>query len=212
MLFFRIKWPLIWLFVLAAAAPVQASPNLFGYAEARQDDLKAFGQWLDVLERHVLEDAPEGNCNDASFNRCHLRAWFAFLDSIRSLAPAEQLDRINRYANRKQYIIDLDNYGQSDYWAIAREFLYNGGDCEDYAITKLFSLRWLNFAANSIRIVVLQDTNLRVAHAILAVYRDGEIFILDNQTEQVLPHHQIVHYVPVYSIDEKFWWIHTPAS
>ena len=35
--------------------------------------------------------------------------------------------------------------------------------------TKLFSLRWLDFSPAELRIVVLQDTNLRVPHAVLAV-------------------------------------------
>src|SRR5690606_7024803 len=106
--------------------------------------------------------------------------------------------------------LDIDNYGLDDYWAVAREFLYNGGDCEDYAITKLLSLRWLGLATERLRIVVLQDTNLRIPHAVLAVYDNDDIFILDNLTEQVVSHRDIVHYVPVYSINEAHWWIHTP--
>ena len=187
-----------------------ATQNLFGYQEDKQSDIALFKQWLDVLERHIELDVPEADCAERRFNRCHLRAWLAFIEEIRELPFAIQLQRINAYANRKRYVLDIDNYGVNDYWAVAREFLYNGGDCEDYAITKLLSLRWLGVETERLRIVVLQDTNLRIPHAVLAVYDNDDIFILDNQTEQVVSHRDIVHYVPVYSINEAHWWIHTP--
>jgi predicted transglutaminase-like cysteine proteinase len=186
--------------------------DLFGYREIQQREMQLFGQWLSALERHILEDTAEVDCTEHRFNRCHLRDWLGFLEEIRSLPPSEQLVRVNRYANEKRYVLDIDNYNMVDYWAIARQFLYNGGDCEDYAITKFFSLRWLGFRQQQLRIVVLQDTNLRIPHAVLAVSMDNDIRILDNQLRQVVTHRQIVHYVPVYSINEHNWWIHTPAS
>ena len=188
-----------------------ASPSLFGYQETQQNQSASFSQWVRVLERHIREDLPEADCSAATLNRCHLRQWQAFLSGIRGLPLREQLQQINTYANKKHYIIDMENYGVEDYWAIAREFLYNGGDCEDYALTKMFSLMWLGFDPEQMRIVILQDTNLRVPHAVLAVYNHNEILVLDNQIQQVVDHRQVVHYVPVYSINEKHWWIHTPV-
>ncbi len=188
-----------------------ATPSLFGYQETQQADITPFKQWLDVLERHIRLDVPEADCTETRFNSCHLREWHAFLDSIRKLPFATQLTRINDYANNKKYVLDIDNYGMTDYWAVAREFLYNGGDCEDYAITKLLSLRWLGIDMDRLRIVVLQDTNLRIPHAVLAVYNNNDVLILDNQTNQVVSHRDIVHYVPVYSINEAHWWIYTPV-
>lgn len=188
-----------------------ATPSLFGYQETQQADITPFKQWLDVLERRIRLDVPEADCTETRFNSCHLRAWQAFLTSIHDLPFTTQLTRINDYANNKKYVLDIDNYGMTDYWAVAREFLYNGGDCEDYAITKLFSLRWLGVDMDRLRIVVLQDTNLRIPHAVLAVYNNNDVLILDNQTKQVVSHRDIVHYVPVYSINEAHWWIYTPV-
>lgn len=187
-----------------------AAPALFGYQETQQSDLTPFRQWLDALERHIRLDVPEADCTETRFNSCHLREWQAFLATLRGLPFATQLKRINDYSNNKKYVLDIDNYGMTDYWAVAREFLYNGGDCEDYAITKLLSLRWLGVDLQKLRIVVLQDTNLRIPHAVLAVYSNNDILILDNQTQQVISHRDILHYVPVYSINEAHWWIYTP--
>lgn len=197
----------LWLALPAAGA---FPSDLFGYQQSRQPDTGLFGQWIQVLERHLLLDVPEGDCAASRYNRCHLNDWLAFLDTLRGRTRSEQLAAVNRYANRKNYVLDIDNYGAEDYWAVAREFLYNDGDCEDYAITKLFSLRWLEFSASELRVVVLQDTNLRIPHAVLAVADQDDILILDNQIEEVISHHDIVHYLPVYSINEQDWWIHLP--
>ena len=33
-----------------------------------------------------------------------------------------------------------------------------------------------------------------------------------GDTEEVIRDRQVVHYVPVYSINENSWWIHTPKG
>jgi predicted transglutaminase-like cysteine proteinase len=198
--------------VLSAPAGVaQAFPSdLFGYRQSAQTDLRIFPLWIDALERHLRQDLPDGACTERRLNRCHLEEWLKFLDGVKALPRPEQLREINRYANTKPYVLDIDNYGLEDYWAISREFLAAGGDCEDYAITKLFSLRWLGYPRDDLRIVVVQDTDLRVPHAVLAVATGTDILIMDNQVPQVISHRAIAHYAPVYSMTDQSWWIHLP--
>jgi len=197
------------LFLLSAN--VLAFPaHLFGYQQVEQADTQVFGQWIHALERHLLIDRPEGDCAEKQLNSCHLRNWLSFLATLRERPRAEQLAAVNHYANARKYVLDIDNYGLEDYWAVPREFLYNDGDCEDYAITKFFSLRWLGYPIDALRIVILQDTNLRVPHAVLAVAAQNDIMILDNQIQAVVSHRDVVHYAPVYSINEQHWWIHLP--
>ena len=181
-------------------------------ALAQSSGIETFGQWMRVLERHLTEDVPKGDCRATTYNRCHLRAWQAFLESQRGESRRKQLEAVNRFANRLPYVLDIDNYGQQDYWAIVREFLDRGGDCEDYAITKYFSLKWLGMPPERLRIVILQDTNLRIPHAVLSVDLDGRHYILDNQVAQVVTDEEIVHYVPVYSINERGWWMYLPSG
>ena len=208
----KTRLPLILL--LMALLPLQEAfafpAKLFGYSQHAQTDEQPFGQWIQALERHIQSDTEEGECEETRFNRCHLRDWQSFLSGIRNQSRDQQLNAVNHYANQKPYVLDIDNYGVEDYWAIPREFLYNNGDCEDYAITKLFSLRWLGFPMDELRIVVLQDTNLRIPHAVLAVANSNDIMIMDNQINEVISHRDIVHYAPVYSINESHWWIHLP--
>lgn len=212
-------WPSLLLFlaqfsVLTCATAVfaETAPQVFHTSEEAQPTMEFLPQWLNALERHVVEDAPEGQCSEGLFNKCHLNNWLAFLSSIKGKPRAQQLEAVNRYANQKLYVIDLANYGKEDYWAIAKEFLYNGGDCEDYAISKFFSLRWLGYDADALRLLILQDTNLRVQHAVLIVFEKGQVLVLDNQSQQVLPQEKILHYVPLYSVNEKQWWLHVPPA
>ncbi len=202
----------IFLSVLFLAVSSAAASPLFGYREVPQSGMAFVSQWLRVMERHLLEDVPEGDCTEGFFTTCHMKEWFAFLARIKNLPRQQQLDEVNKYANEKSYVLDISNYGVEDYWAIVKEFLYNDGDCEDYAITKFFSLRRLGFDPEEMRIVVLQDTNLRTAHAVLAVFYNNDVLILDNQSRQVVSHRQIVHYVPLFSVNEKKWWLHLPRS
>jgi predicted transglutaminase-like cysteine proteinase len=58
------------------------------------------------------------------------------------------------------------------------------------------------------RIVVLQDMNLNIAHAVLVVELNGKSYVLDNQISQLVTDDQISHYRPIYSINENAWWLH----
>jgi predicted transglutaminase-like cysteine proteinase len=196
-----------------SAVAVNNPPNaLFGYKELERPDLGLFPQWLSVLERHMKEMTPEGQCDAKVFNRCHMREWLSFLRDIRHLSADEQIRKVNAYANNKEYILDLENYGLNDYWATPKQFLHNSGDCEDYAIIKMMSLKQLGFDINAMRVVVVQDTNQKIAHAVMSIDRQDDILILDNQIEQVISHRNIFHYVPVYSVNENRWWMHLPDN
>jgi len=184
--------------------------SLFGYQEIQKKNLKMFPQWLSVLERHILNLKESGSCQSTRFNHCHLKQWQAFLKSIKSLPVRQQIKQVNKYANEKKYTLDIENYGVVDYWATPKEFLSNNGDCEDYAIIKMLSMKWLGYDTQRMRVVVVQDTNLRIPHAVMAIENNNDIFILDNQIEEVLSHAAIFHYVPVYSVNENSWWMHVP--
>ena len=59
---------------------------------------------------------------------------------------------------------------------------------------------------------MVHDAVRDLAHAVLAVYVDDRVYILDNLTRAVLPQEQMTQYVPYYSINETTRWAHvTPA-
>jgi predicted transglutaminase-like cysteine proteinase len=195
--------------VMAAYEAGGKTQSLFSSREVKSGKLHLFPKWQGALSRHFneakLSDAP---CTETAFNRCHLRRWQTFLSGLEEIDRMSQVKAVNHFFNRHRYIIDPKNYGVLDYWASPFQFMTRDGDCEDYAITKYFSLRSLGFSAESMRIVVLQDLNLQTAHAVLAVYMGKKIFVLDNQIPTVVEASAILHYRPIYSINEKHWWLH----
>lgn len=199
-----------------AAAEVFKS-GLFGSREIHSTNMKSFQKWTDMWRRRNLPRTPQSEgasapdilpCRGSARMECGRKAWDEFIASHADRPERELLDDVNRYMNRSTYIVDPVNWGVPDYWATPDEFFLKDGDCEDYAISKYITLKRLGVDPASMRLVILQDENLRAAHAVLGVQLDGEIYILDNQVDTVLPHTQILHYRPVYSINENGWWLH----
>lgn len=202
----------------AARDTLNAYTGLFKSREIFSDNMKSFTKWSDVWQRQTLPRRSSPVVLPDDLNRCasELRQfcnraqWEAFIETQAAAGPMtpEILSKVNRFMNRAPYIVDPINWNLPDYWATPDEFMLKDGDCEDYAITKYVTLKRLGYAPSKMRVVVLQDENLRVAHAVLAVELGDETYILDNQADPAVPHGKILHYRPVYSINESGWWLH----
>ncbi|MBL4789583.1 MAG: transglutaminase-like cysteine peptidase [Kordiimonadaceae bacterium] len=193
--------------------------KLLGSSEIRSRSTKSFAKWAEMWRRHnlprseqaILAQPHSGQllaCSRKNAAKCGREAWDSFIESQRGVDFSEMLRAVNIYMNRSRYIVDPVNWGIPDYWETPDEFFLRNGDCEDYAISKYVTLKRLGVDPATMRLVILQDENLRVAHAVLAVYVDGEYMILDNQVNMVISDTKIRHYRPVYSINETGWWLH----
>jgi predicted transglutaminase-like cysteine proteinase len=192
-----------------APGSARAAYKLFGSNEISSTKLEKFQKWTGALERYA-EEAPSEleACTPTPTDNCHVARWRIFLNSIANETPGIQLQKVNAYLNQYAYILDPVNYGKKDYWATPRQFMYRTGDCEDYAISKYVSLIHLGWPKEDMRIVVLQDLNLGIPHAILVVYVQGKAYVLDNQIPQVIEANRIKHYKPIFSINDGRWWLH----
>lgn len=138
-------------------------------------------------------------------------AWHRLIGEAMPLPAAQKVAFVNSYFNRWPYRLDKDLYGVSEYWASPVEFLGHSGDCEDYSIAKFFALRQLGLNNGQLRIIILLDSQRGVGHAVLALYYDREIYILDSLRDEVLPHWRYEHYKPQYSMNETTRWTHLPS-
>ena len=200
------------LMVDGGSAQARSYPEIFNTSEKQSTNLNAFPKWRGTLSRYFSDASVPEKCTGGTFNKCHLKEWDKFLDRIKHLDRMRQLEMVNREMNRRRYIIDPRNWGVEDYWASPLQFFQKNGDCEDYAISKFMSLRALGVPNEDMRIVVLQDMNLRIGHAVLVVYHKGRPYILDNQIAMVMKAERIRHYKPFYSINETSWWLHRAKS
>ena len=179
-----------------------AKVQLFGTVEFKRP-LSSLPNWLDLLKRNAK--APifiPGKYFKKNVT------WDGFKDKVQGKSPMDLLRHVNSFWNTWPYKEDIVNWGVEDYWAIPAEFLKKSGDCEDYAIVKYFTLKELGIPRENMRIVVVRDTVRNMAHAVLAVYMDGDAYILDNLSNAVLSHSRIRQYSPQYSVNEVGRWAH----
>ncbi|NQV56341.1 MAG: transglutaminase-like cysteine peptidase [Rhodospirillales bacterium] len=179
-----------------------ANSSLFGTVETQSNNFKPFKKWSGAVEKMAREQSDVGKFKKR-FNK-----WVIFLDGLKGKDRMVQIKAVNKFMNKSKYILDNKNWGVKDYWASPGEFLAKFGDCEDYAIAKYMALKYLGHDAAKMRVVAVKDMNLNIGHAILAVYVDNRILILDNQIKIAVDSRKIRHYQPVYSINEKYWWRH----
>jgi predicted transglutaminase-like cysteine proteinase len=196
---------------LVVLAPASALANsIFQSGTTGGRNFALFPFWQQVISDMAIaqpDAARPGQCTNERL--CIPAAWTTFLDSVRRQPRKQQLEAVNAWANTRPYVEDIQNYHVSDYWATPGQFLAHGGDCEDYAIAKYFSLVRLGFAADDLRIVIVDDTNLNAFHAVLAVRAEGTVWLLDNQLQHIVPMDVAVQYVPIYSLNEHGWWMHS---
>lgn len=194
--------------ILAAVPVATAAPvGIFGFKEHAHKDLKPFPKWRKVLDNYKTQP---GDCKSGRLNACAYKKWEELIAELKDKPKRYQLNKVNAYINLYRYILDPINWGVKDYWEIPKEFFARFGDCEDYAIVKYFTLRALGWDAEDMKIIVLQDLNLKIAHAVLAVQIDKKEMVLDNQIGLVIESRRIRHYRPIYSVNENGWWRYKP--
>lgn len=186
----------------AAFAPVNAYPALFGSQERRSANLKPFTKWTSMFDRF------ESSMATAS-SQDVMGEMKAELVSLKGLPLSTMAQRVNTMMNRTPYILDNQNWGQSDYWATPVEFMKRGGDCEDFAIAKYVALRALGVPEERLRIAIVHDLQKDIPHAVLIVYADEGAMILDNQSSDARMADSVNRYRPIFSINRSGWWLHT---
>lgn len=194
------------LLLAGRADAARFEPDIFGTKTLHSISLKMFPKWRGAMERFQKE---LGSCADAS---CNKKSWQSLIESLKGADLKTQIKKINSAMNKHRYIIDPINWNLPDYWATPFQFLRKNGDCEDYAISKFMALKELGVSSDLMRIVVLNDLNLGLAHAILVVTVDGIPMVLDNQINSVVPASSIHHYQPVYAVNDKGWWLYRVKS
>lgn len=179
-----------------------STPQLFGHDEVRHTDLTPFTKWTGVLNRFKRSF-------NANANRPEVAKWLSFIGSLEGASVEKKISAVNAYFNKIRFVPDSKNYGMRDYWATPIEFLTRGeGDCEDYAISKYISLRALGVPKDKMRLAIVNDSVMRMPHALLIVYNKGQAMVLDNQNPDILDSADISRYTPIYSISQLAWWRH----
>ncbi len=120
--------------------------------------------------------------------------WGELMRQLPALDDMARLRRVNGFFNRIPGATDAVLWGVADYWATPLEFLVrNGGDCEDYALAKYFTLKAGGIAVEKLRITYarawLPRERRMESHMVLSYYPDADAdpLILDNLVAGIRP-------------------------
>ena len=142
-----------------------------------------------------------------------VRDWNNVLNLFRGGSEMQRLKDVNEFFNRRlRFVDDQKNWGENDYWATPIESLTKGaGDCEDYAIAKYFTLKFVGVPVTKLRITYVRaiiggaGSNISQAHMVLTYYPtpDAEPLVLDNLVGEIRPASRRADLQPIFSFNSE---------
>lgn len=142
--------------------------------------------------------------------RARVNQWGELMQSAQNASGRDQLKRVNQFFNELNFVSDQKHWGVEDYWATPVEFLgSNGGDCEDFAVAKYFTLKALGVPITRMSLTYVKALKLNQAHMVLTYLEtpDAEPLVLDNLIKEIKPASQRHDLVPVYSFNGDNLWL-----
>jgi predicted transglutaminase-like cysteine proteinase len=196
-------------------AEARTYPSIFGSKEISSSNwgvhTSAVINWMSMLKRWA-NGTP---CAESS--TCTTKGWQGLVAQVKAAGdPMTQIKLANSLMNnpaQHPYIEDINNWGQTEYWATAYQFLRKSGDCEDFSIAKYMLLKAAGYPVENMRIVAVRIRSLGgIGHAILVVYQGNSALVLDNRVAPVMQESlERNEYQPAISMNEQFWWVHLPG-
>lgn len=139
-----------------------------------------------------------------------LVAWEGLIIQDMSMTDLEKLKRVNDFLNQMEFVDDRIHWEKEDYWATPIEFLATqGGDCEDFAIAKYFTLKIMGVDEKKLNLTYVKSLNLNVHHMVLTYFStaDAEPLILDNLVREIKSASQRTDLIPIYSFNGTGLWL-----
>jgi predicted transglutaminase-like cysteine proteinase len=172
----------------ARALPIAKAP-VYPIDDYPFQNAPALKQWRSVMAReaHLTGTADPDACNDGQPRlACAAKEAALLEETLRDLAPAEQVAGVYAYFNAVKYKEhDPANCGV-DCWKSRLQFLaQREGDCGDHALAEYFTLKRLGFKERDLQLIVAQmpgfEDSFKGGHVVLRVRTDDAYYILDNR-------------------------------
>ncbi|MBV5318236.1 MAG: transglutaminase-like cysteine peptidase [Desulfobulbaceae bacterium] len=159
-----------------------------------------------VISERSLRQAEEQYGSSA---RKRLLAWQDLM-RMQGGNDLAKLEKVNRFFNKTRFLNDSTHWDVEDYWATPTEFLASdGGDCEDFAIAKYFTLISLGIKENQLTLTYVTALRLNLAHMVLTYYPAPgvEPLVLDNLVDAIKSSSERTDLLPVYSLNGSGLWV-----
>lgn len=195
--------------------PAKASPDRsnepFGLFTFRAPEGELWLKWRKA-EADLNSEAPtlalcraeSANCNPAAAR------FIAIVREAEKRSGRARLQVVNERINDAiRYFSDIAQWSAPDVWSAPLDTRGKGsmetgvGDCEDYAIAKYAALRQAGVAGDDLRLILVRDNTVGLAHAVLAA-RDGDRWlILDNRWNTLAEDRELRQFIPLFAISEN---------
>ena len=139
-----------------------------------------------------------------------LNAWQNLIQQLTAAPVQEKLAGVNAFFNQVRFLDDRSHWRQEDYWATPVEFLIsNGGDCEDFAIAKYYTLKELGVPIDKMSLTYVKALELNQAHMVLTYYPtpDAIPLVLDNLIGDIRRADQRPDLLHVYTFNGDNLWL-----
>jgi len=141
--------------------------------------------------------------------------WHKLMREKRNVPEMEKLESVNSFFNQLEFVDDLYLWGREDYWATPQEMLIrNGGDCEDFATAKYFTLRHLEIPELKMRLTYVKSLKLEQPHMVLSFYSKptADPLVLDSLVNAILHAAERPDLIPIYSFNGQGLWLDRKLS
>lgn len=142
--------------------------------------------------------------------RQRVERWRTLMTAGQAWDEGKKLLAVNDFFNELVFIDDLRHWRQADYWATPLEFLTSGGgDCEDFAIAKYFTLKAMGVDEAKLRMTYVKALTLNQPHMVVTYYDTPEAMplVLDNLADAIRPASERNDLAPVYSFNGSGLWL-----
>lgn len=136
--------------------------------------------------------------------------WEALINNNLQETDLVKLRLVNDFFNKMQYALNADQPGRPHYWPTPLDFIVAAkGDCEEFAISKYFTLRAMGIPVDKLRLAFVKAIKLNQAHMVLTYYETPteDPFILDNLRDLILYATERPDLKPVYSFNGDGLWV-----
>jgi predicted transglutaminase-like cysteine proteinase len=145
------------------------------------------------------------NSSKKTFILNRLKKYENMKTEIKDYELIRKLSHVNSFMNKIFPAHDISTKASIDYWATPKEFLIQGhGDCEDYAITKYFTLLEIGIPKEKLYFAVVDVKGERSSHMVLFYLENKKStpLVLDNLSSKVIPLTQREKLIPRFAFNE----------
>lgn len=136
--------------------------------------------------------------------------WQRMMTKGQHWSDRRRLSETNNFINQLLFVDDKTHWGEEDFWATPLQTLVTGGgDCEDLAIAKYFTLTKMGMDEAKLRLTYVKALTINQAHMVTSYYASPKQIplILDNLNPVILPADQREDLVPAYSFNGHGLWL-----